>query len=61
MGRTLSQLWRDQSGQGMAEYGLLTALIAIAALVAVRTLGENLKQKFEQMTQAISGVNATGY
>ena len=61
MGRNLSQLWRDQSGQGMAEYGLLTALIAIAALVAVRTLGENLKLKFEEMTQAISGVNATGY
>ncbi|NLA59382.1 MAG: Flp family type IVb pilin [Firmicutes bacterium] len=61
MGRNLSQLWRDQSGQGMAEYGLLTALIAIAALVAVRTLGENLRQKFEQMSQAISGVNATGY
>ena len=61
MGRNLSQLWRDQSGQGMAEYGLLTALIAIAALVAVRTLGENLREKFEQMSQAISGVNAAGY
>ncbi|HHV94573.1 MAG TPA: Flp family type IVb pilin [Firmicutes bacterium] len=61
MGRTLSQLWRDQSGQSMAEYGLLTALIAIAALVAVRTLGENLRSKFLEMTQAISGVNASGY
>jgi Flp pilus assembly pilin Flp len=45
----------------MAEYGLLTALIAIAALVAVRTLGENLRSKFLEMTQAISGVNASGY
>ncbi|MGI6567105.1 MAG: Flp family type IVb pilin [Firmicutes bacterium] len=57
MGRTLSQLWRDQSGQGMAEYGLLTALIALVALVAVRTLGENLKQKFEQMAEVLGNVN----
>ena len=29
MGRNLSQLWQDQSGQGMAEYGLLTALVPL--------------------------------
>jgi pilus assembly protein Flp/PilA len=59
MGRRLSQLWQDQSGQGMTEYGLLTALIAIAALVAVRTLGENLKQKFEEMSASLGSVKAT--
>lgn len=58
MGRLLSQLWTDQSGQGMAEYGLLTALIAIAALVAVRTLGETLKGKFEDLNTSLQGVSA---
>lgn len=59
MGQLLSQLWSDQSGQGMAEYGLLTALIAIAALVAVKTLGESLKQKFEDMSTSLNSVKAT--
>ncbi|NLJ85451.1 MAG: Flp family type IVb pilin [Firmicutes bacterium] len=59
MGRTLSQLWSDQSGQGMAEYGILTALIAIAALVAVRTLGETLRQKFQELSESLNSVRAT--
>ena len=58
MGRMLSRLWADQSGQGMAEYGLLTALIAIAALVAVRTLGETLKEKFQDLNTSLQGVVA---
>ncbi|NLK07653.1 MAG: Flp family type IVb pilin [Firmicutes bacterium] len=58
MGQILSQLWTDQTGQGMAEYGLLTALIAIAALVAVKTLGETLKEKFQDLNTSLQGVTA---
>ena len=28
----LRELWQDESGQSMAEYGLLTALIAVVGL-----------------------------
>jgi len=40
---------RDESGQSMVEYALVTALIAVAALVTVQTLGEG--------TSGCSGVN----
>ncbi|MEZ4479920.1 MAG: Flp family type IVb pilin [Dehalococcoidia bacterium] len=38
---------RDESGQSMVEYALVTALIAVAALVTVQTLGEGIVGVFE--------------
>lgn len=32
-------LWRSQKGQGMAEYGLILALIAVVAIVALGRVG----------------------
>jgi Flp pilus assembly pilin Flp len=42
-----SLLPRDESGQSMVEYALVTALIAVAALVTVQTLGEGIVGVFE--------------
>jgi pilus assembly protein Flp/PilA len=33
------QTMRDEEGQGLAEYGLILALIAVACIVALTTLG----------------------
>lgn len=38
---------RDESGQSMVEYALVTALIAVAALVTVQTLDEGIVGVFE--------------
>lgn len=38
----------------MAEYGLLTALIAVAGLVAVRALGTSVSGKLMELAQAIT-------
>ncbi|MFO7588391.1 MAG: Flp family type IVb pilin [Gemmatimonadota bacterium] len=35
----MTRLWREESGQDLAEYALLLALIAIVVFVAVETLG----------------------
>lgn len=32
MKNMLMDLWKDESGQGMAEYGLIVALVAIVAI-----------------------------
>ena len=40
----LISLVRDERGQGMAEYGLIIALIAIVVIMALTTLGGNLKR-----------------
>lgn len=37
---------KDESGATAIEYGLIAALIAVACITAMQTLGTNLKGKF---------------
>ncbi len=39
---------RTQKGQGLAEYALILALIAIVVIVAVTLLGTNINDDHEQ-------------
>ncbi len=43
-----------EDGAALAEYGILIAFIAIAAIVAVTFFGSKLKQKFSDYGNAIS-------
>jgi pilus assembly protein Flp/PilA len=52
------KMFRDQSGQGMVEYGLIIALIAIAAIVAVGFLGDEIVAVFNQIGTALRGTPA---
>jgi len=54
--RLLSALARAESGQSMVEYALVTALIAVVALVAVETLGEGIVSVFESITDELGGI-----
>lgn len=54
--RILALLLRGESGQSMVEYALVTALIAVVALVAVQTLGEGVVGVFESITDEIGGI-----
>lgn len=47
--RMLSRLYRDRSAQGMAEYALLAALIAVAAIGAITFLGNNITDVFNSV------------
>ena len=40
----LATLRRDESGQGLAEYALILALIAIVAIIALIFLGGQISQ-----------------
>ena len=44
------RLWREEEGQGMVEYGLILALIAIVAMVALTPLGEQVAAIFDKVT-----------
>jgi pilus assembly protein Flp/PilA len=46
MGRTISALLRDETGATAIEYGLIAALIAVAAVSVLTTVGSNLKATF---------------
>jgi pilus assembly protein Flp/PilA len=39
----------DERGASMVEYGLLLALIAVIAIVAVRALGGSVSEKFSSV------------
>lgn len=47
MKEMMNWLANEESGQGMVEYGLILALIAVVVIAAVTTIGSNLKTKFE--------------
>jgi len=44
-------LMKGERGQGMAEYGLIIALVAIVVIVALTTLGTKLKAKFDEVNK----------
>ena len=46
----LKRLLYEESGQGMVEYGLIIALVAIAVMAALTLLGKGLTAKFEEIT-----------
>ena len=53
----LKRLIRDESGQSMTEYILVVALIALAAFIAVKLFGKNIKDAF---TGAAEKINEAG-
>jgi pilus assembly protein Flp/PilA len=44
---------REERGATMVEYGLMVALIAVVALLAVTALGVNVAAKFQAIADAI--------
>jgi len=51
--KDIIDLMKDERGQGMAEYGLIIALVAIVVIVALTTLGTRLKAKFDKVTDTL--------
>lgn len=48
-------LYNDESGQDLAEYALLIALIAIVVIAAVTLLGTNIQTVFNNIAAALGG------
>lgn len=58
--RKVIAFFKSEKGQGMVEYGLIIALVAIAVIAAVILLGDNIKGIFERTGAALSaGVNSS--
>jgi pilus assembly protein Flp/PilA len=52
-----NKLARDEQGATAIEYGLIAALIAVAAIAAMTTLGDNLRTTFTTTSDAIAAGN----
>ncbi|MEW6173489.1 MAG: Flp family type IVb pilin [Bacillota bacterium] len=47
--KALRRLWKEEEGQGMAEYGLILALVAIAVIAALTFLGGRVGNKLNEV------------
>jgi pilus assembly protein Flp/PilA len=46
---------REESGVTAIEYGLIAALIAVAIIVALTTLGQSLESNFNEVSSSLDG------
>ena len=53
------KLFRNRKGQGLTEYIMMLALVAIAAISAVMYFSDNLRDQFENVSQEVLGVTST--
>ena len=57
--RRMRKLSRSESGQGMSEYLIIVALIAVAAIGVVTVFGKDIRELFSASTDSLAGNSAT--
>ncbi|PHJ39968.1 hypothetical protein P378_00160 [Desulforamulus profundi] len=50
----MKELWINEEGQGMAEYGLIIALIAVVVIAALTLMGQKIMAKFTDVNNALN-------
>lgn len=57
MKKLMNWLKNEESGQGMVEYGLILALIAVVVIVALQFIGTQVNETFENVGETLNGVS----
>lgn len=52
-----NELLRDEEGATAIEYGLIAALIAVAIITALQSLGNNLNSTFNNVSTHLANAN----
>jgi Flp pilus assembly pilin Flp len=52
--RTIRQLWAEESGQDVAEYAVMLAVILVIVIGTVRLIGGNANNVFSQVQSSIA-------
>jgi pilus assembly protein Flp/PilA len=52
--RLASGLLRDESGQGLIEYALIAGLIGLVAVVAMTSVGTQIKTAFDSISSQLA-------
>jgi pilus assembly protein Flp/PilA len=58
MSKLFARFVKDESGATAIEYGLIAALIALAIVVGAGALGNNLSNKFNDISTKLNGAGA---
>ncbi len=53
--RMAKRLWNEEEGQGMVEYGLIIALVAIVVIVALTAVGDTVIATFDEIVAGLTG------
>ncbi len=53
MSQKLNHILKNQKGQGLIEYLILVALIAVSAVGVVRVVGNNISKNYENINRAL--------
>ncbi|MDP9056335.1 MAG: Flp family type IVb pilin [Pseudomonadota bacterium] len=56
--RCMAKMFRDESGATAIEYGLIAALIAMAAITAMKGLGSQLSSTFNTTSSTLGAANS---
>lgn len=54
-----SKFWKDDSGATAIEYGLIAALVSVAAIAALTAMGASLNSMFTAVSNALTTAVAT--
>jgi Flp pilus assembly pilin Flp len=54
MTKFLTQLWKDESGQDIAEYAVMLAVILVIVVGTVRLIGSNANNVFSEVGSSIA-------
>jgi pilus assembly protein Flp/PilA len=52
----LKQLVTEEEGQGMVEYGLILALVAVVVIVALQAIGSETNEVFKAIENKLKGI-----
>lgn len=52
--KVIKKIFKNEDGATAIEYGLIAALIAVAAITAMTSLGQNLNTTFNKVSANIS-------
>lgn len=55
MTQLITTLWQDESGQDLAEYGLLLALVAVVVAATIILFRDAIVDTFQDATDVLTG------
>lgn len=49
----VKKLWKEEEGQGLAEYAFILLLVAVVCVAALKLLGESISEKLADVEQGL--------